>query len=127
MLVEGKLLVGLVLQVDLQDPICTFRWVLVQVDLVIQDNGYQGLKMGSILYDNTLSNLHRKETVLTAPLSSKLEQGLNNLDKVQQGDINYINIEFNGETAGLTKQDVIDGVVEAMERKQRDKDKRLGR
>jgi TP901 family phage tail tape measure protein len=87
-----------------------------------------GLKDGgSILYDNTLANLHRKETVLTAPLSSKLEQGINNLDKVQQGDINYINIEFNGETAGLTKQDVIDGVVEAMERKQRDKDKRLGR
>lgn len=86
-----------------------------------------GLKEGgSILYDNTLANLHKKETVLTAPLSSKLEQGINNLDNVETSVINNINIEIKGDPSGLTKKDITDGVREALEQEKKIKDKRTG-
>jgi hypothetical protein len=35
---------------------------------------------GEIQYDNVVANLHRKETVLTAPLSQKLKDGINKID-----------------------------------------------
>jgi hypothetical protein len=35
---------------------------------------------GNIKYDNTIANLHRRETVLTAPLSDSLKRGINNLE-----------------------------------------------
>ena len=35
---------------------------------------------GTVNYDNTLANLHRNETVLTAPLSAQLERGISNMD-----------------------------------------------
>src|SRR5690606_33719555 len=37
-------------------------------------------KGGQIRYDNTLANLHKNETVLTAPLTEKFKDGVSNLD-----------------------------------------------
>lgn len=43
--------------------------------------GIPGLSVGGeIKYDNTLANLHKNERVLTAPLSAKLESGIEKID-----------------------------------------------
>lgn len=39
----------------------------------------QLLNGGQVKYDNTIANLHKKETVLTAPLSADLKDGIKNL------------------------------------------------
>lgn len=55
-----------------------------------------GLKVGGkILYDNTIANLHKNETVLTAPLSEKLERGI---DKIDSGSGNTYNFNINAES-----------------------------
>jgi len=63
-----------------------------------------GLKVGGeIRYDNTLANLHKNETVLTAPLSAKLNEGINNISNA--GDTN-VNIDLRG--AHVTQDTVQD-------------------
>jgi TP901 family phage tail tape measure protein len=49
---------------------------------------------GNIKYDNVLANLHRGETVLTAPLSRQLETGINNISN--SGDQVTVNVTLNG-------------------------------
>lgn len=54
-----------------------------------------GLKVGGkVLYDNTIANLHKNETVLTAPLSAKLERGI---DRIDSGAGNTYNFNINAE------------------------------
>lgn len=53
-----------------------------------------GLKVGgTVNYDNTLANLHKGETVLTAPLSQALDQGIRNMDNSTSA---VYNINVNG-------------------------------
>lgn len=81
---------------------------------------------GYIKYDNTLANLHKNETVLTAPLSAALERGINNIDN-GVGDQYNIEVNFNGVTPDLSRDDIVSGVIEAIEKKQRIKNKRIGK
>lgn len=78
---------------------------------------------GDILYDNVLANLHKDEKVLTAPLSSKLESGIDNMDK-NSGDIYNVNINITG--SNIEKPDVFEAVMSAIEQAQAKKDKRMG-
>ncbi len=50
---------------------------------------------GTVKWDNTIANLHKDETVLTAPLSKELERGINKLDTGVSTHYD-INIEVNG-------------------------------
>ncbi len=50
---------------------------------------------GSIRYDNTIANLHKGEKVLTAPLSSALERGIQNIDQSRSDQYN-LNVTFTG-------------------------------
>lgn len=55
-----------------------------------------GLKVGGeVRYDNTIANLHRDETVLTAPLSKQLREGINNIDGGAGNEYN-ITMDFRG-------------------------------
>jgi TP901 family phage tail tape measure protein len=55
-----------------------------------------GLKVGGkIRYDNTIANLHKNETVLTAPLSAKLERGI---DRIDSGSGNIYNFNINADS-----------------------------
>jgi TP901 family phage tail tape measure protein len=57
--------------------------------------GIPGLSTGGkIKYDNTIANLHKKETVLTAPLSAKLESGI---DRIDSGGPKTYNFNINAE------------------------------
>jgi hypothetical protein len=60
--------------------------------------GVPGMKIGgNVKYDNTIANLHKGEKVLTAPLSTALERGINNLDGA--GNVTYdIDMDFRGAT-----------------------------
>jgi TP901 family phage tail tape measure protein len=54
-----------------------------------------GMRVGGMVnYDNTIANLHKKETVLTAPLSASLQQGIKNMEAGNIGGDN-INITIN--------------------------------
>lgn len=62
-----------------------------------------GLKVGGkINYDNTIANLHKNETVLTAPLSKSLESGIK---KIDGGANNHydITMDFRG---ALIREDI---------------------
>lgn len=66
-----------------------------------------GLKTGGrIRMDNTLANLHANETVLTAPLSARLERGINNMDNSSSA---VYNINING--AGINDAEALANVV----------------
>ena len=55
-----------------------------------------GLKVGGeIKYDNTIANLHKDETVLTAPLSKQLREGIGNIDAGAGNEYN-ITMDFRG-------------------------------
>ena len=57
--------------------------------------GIPGLAVGGkIKYDNTIANLHKNEAVLTAPLTAKLESGI---DKIDSGSGNTYNFTINAE------------------------------
>ncbi|AXH69924.1 tail length tape measure protein [Streptomyces phage Karimac] len=57
--------------------------------------GIPGLAVGGkIKYDNTIANLHKNEAVLTAPLTSKLENGI---DRIDSGGGNTYNFNINAE------------------------------
>lgn len=66
---------------------------------------------GEVKYDNTIANLHKKETVLTAPLSEKLKTGI---DRLSSGGDTYIDVTVNGtnlDEKGL-KNAIRDGIME---------------
>lgn len=84
--------------------------------------GIPGLRTGgNIKYDNTIANLHKNETVLTAPLSKGLERGI---DKM--GDTRYNGDTYQFSFDGAVFQKDID-VEQAIERVLRKKDSRMGR
>jgi cell wall-associated NlpC family hydrolase len=71
---------------------------------------------GKINYDNTIANLHRGETVLTRPLTDKLEKNI-----ASHGDSVYnVNVTVNNPSSEL---DVKRAVLDAM----REREIRLGR
>lgn len=84
--------------------------------------GVPGMKIGgNIKYDNTIANLHRGEKVLTAPLSSALERGINNLDGA--GNVTYdILMDFRG---AMIREDV--DIEKAVTKVLNNKESKLGR
>ena len=57
--------------------------------------GIPGLRVGGkIKYDNTIANLHKNETVLTSPLSEKLERGI---ERIDSGGPRTYNVTVNAE------------------------------
>lgn len=57
--------------------------------------GIPGLAVGGkIKYDNTIANLHKNETVLTSPLSGKLERGI---ERIDSGGTNTYNFNINAD------------------------------
>jgi hypothetical protein len=73
---------------------------------------------GTIKYDNTIANLHKNETVLTAPLSKSLENGIKNMER---GGDTY---SFNFDGATFAKEiDVERAVTNVLNAR----DARLGR
>jgi hypothetical protein len=76
---------------------------------------------GQVRFDNTLANLHRDETVLTAPLSAQLQKGIGNLD-VNGGNRYDITMDFRGSVVDANFD--IDGALEAAINK---RESRLGR
>ncbi len=50
---------------------------------------------GTVQYDNVLANLHKKETVLTAPLSESLKRGINQLDS-GVSNAYYVDVKIDG-------------------------------
>ena len=73
----------------------------------------------TINYDNTLANLHRGETVLTAPLTQKFKD---NMDVASGASMNYtVNVNIN--KANANQDEIEQAVYGALERKER----KLGR
>jgi len=70
----------------------------------LHKGGQAGIEMpslmngGEVLYDNTVANLHKKETVLTAPLSRSLEQGIENISGNGGRGIDHLTIDLRGST-----------------------------
>lgn len=63
--------------------------------------GIPGLAVGGIVgFDNTIANLHKDEAVLTAPLSKKLKDGIDNIDNTGGGDI-HIELAINAPVYGV--------------------------
>ncbi|ASZ74895.1 tail length tape measure protein [Rhodococcus phage Trina] len=63
--------------------------------------GIPGLRVGGIVgYDNTIANLHKDEAVLTAPLSKSLQNGINNLEAGNTGEIS-LNLTVEGSVYGV--------------------------
>jgi hypothetical protein len=73
-------------------------------------------KGAKIKMDNTLANLHRGETVLTAPLTKALENGVNS---VGGGDV--YNLEFNITGGNMDVKDLAKQVVFEIEKTKRSK------
>lgn len=69
---------------------------------------------GTVKFDNTLANLHKGEKVLTAPLSSKLERGINQMDNSSHPQYN---ISING--ANANPDEIAKKVIAAIEKKER--------
>ena len=60
---------------------------------------------GVVMNDNTLANLHARETVLTAPLSASLERGIQNMDNSSKSEYNINVYSSPGmDTASLARQ-----------------------
>jgi len=66
-----------------------------------------GLKSGGVSrYDNMIANLHRNETVLTAPLSKKLTDGIN---RMGNGGGDHWEVHLHG--VDLERRDEIEAAV----------------
>lgn len=72
---------------------------------------------GTIMYDNTLANLHRGETVLTAPLTNKLKDGVS--DVANSGQIHYT-VNVNIDRASATASEIESAVHSALRKSQRE-------
>lgn len=80
--------------------------------------GIPGLSVGGkIKYDNTIANLHKGETVLTSPLSSRLENGI---DRIDSGGTNTYNFNINAESIN-TELDFEKIVTKVLDKKESNK------
>lgn len=79
---------------------------------------------GEVMYDNTIANLHKKETVLTAPLSEELKRGISNLDQNAGSEYN-ITMDMRGST--IDSNFDIDGALEKAIQKREAKSGRVRR
>ena len=71
---------------------------------------------GTVNYDNTVANLHRKETVLTSPLSSKLERGIDMMAAGKAGgDINVYVDNLYGTEENLNR--LVDKIEKAQDKR----------
>jgi hypothetical protein len=75
---------------------------------------------GTVQYDDTIANLHKNETVLTAPLSAKLNDGINNM--ASGGDKYEVSIDLRGAVV-KDEFDFKRAVLEVLE----EKNEKLGR
>jgi len=81
-----------------------------------------GLRVGGdIKYDNTLANLHKNETVLTAPLSRGLKEGIGELQSGNMNNNYTFNLNFNDKVNDTI--DIKRAVWSAID----EKDKKTGR
>jgi len=71
---------------------------------------------GTVKYDNVPAFLHKKEKVLTAPLSDALERGINKLD---QGTNNEYNSVVNINVGTIDSQERLDELVKKVDEHQR--------
>jgi hypothetical protein len=86
-----------------------------------------GLETGGFTMSDGLAMLHKNETVLTAPLSDSLKDGINNMDKSQHFGYN-VNMNFEGAQFNSQidfKQGVKDALLEI--EKQTGTRRRVGR
>jgi cell wall-associated NlpC family hydrolase len=72
-------------------------------------------KGATINYDNTLANLHKGETVLTNPLTKKLNDGIDGL--ASGGDVSY-NVSVNINKANATAAEIEQAVYSALDKKE---------
>lgn len=79
--------------------------------------GIPGLSVGGkVKYDNTIANLHKNETVLTSPLSAKLENGIERIDS--GGTNNYtVNINAEGINTEIDFEKVVTRALNQIESK----------
>jgi TP901 family phage tail tape measure protein len=76
-------------------------------------NWIPSLDVGAnIKYDNVLANLHKDETVLTAPLSESLKRGINQLDS---GVSNAYHVEMNINGTNLSENQLRRAISDAFE------------
>ena len=94
--------------------------------------GIPGLRVGGIIgYDNTIANLHKDETVLTAPLSKSLQDGIRNLENNNvSGDIKF-ELNINAPVYGVNDMQAMfdkfkEEVKEELRREELTKQRRLG-
>lgn len=69
---------------------------------------------GTVKYDNVLANLHKDETVLTAPLSGALERGIGQLDS-GINNVYYVDVRIDG--TNLPRHELKSLVSEVFEEK----------
>jgi murein DD-endopeptidase MepM/ murein hydrolase activator NlpD len=80
--------------------------------------GIPGMNIGGkIKYDNTIANLHKNEAVLTAPLTAKLERGI---DRIDSGAGNTYNFTINADAIN-TELDFEKIVTKVLNKKESDK------
>ncbi|UMO76252.1 tape measure protein [Streptomyces phage Tomas] len=80
--------------------------------------GIPGMNVGGkIKYDNTIANLHKNEAVLTAPLTAKLENGI---EKIDSGSGNTYNFTINAEAIN-TALDFEKIVTKVLDKKESDR------
>lgn len=78
-------------------------------------NWIPSLDVGAdIKYDNVLANLHKDETVLTAPLSESLKRGIDQLDS-GVSNVYHVGVTING--TDLSPKQLEDAVFNAMDRR----------
>lgn len=88
-------------------------------------NWIPSLDVGAnIRYDNVLANLHKDETVLTAPLSEKLKRGIDQLDG-GISNVYHIGVTVNG--TNLNQQQLETAIYNAIDRKAIKDAKKVGR
>jgi TP901 family phage tail tape measure protein len=79
---------------------------------------------GKINYDNVLANLHKDETVLTAPLSAALERGINQLDS-GVNNAYYVDVKIDG--SNLSASQLKQVVSEVFEEKKLKEARKVGK
>lgn len=79
---------------------------------------------GTVQYDNVLANLHKKETVLTAPLSESLKRGINQLDS-GVSNAYYVDVKIDG--SNLSPSQLKQVVAEVFEEKRIKEARKVGK
>lgn len=79
---------------------------------------------GTVQYDNVLANLHKKETVLTAPLSESLKRGINQLDS-GVNNAYYVDVKIDG--SNLSPSQLKQVVAEVFEEKKLKEARKIGK